>query len=100
MSSDQSTKGSKEPQNVQMVIAKAWSDPAFKSTLLKDANSALASLGIATPPGMRIRVVEDTPTERHYVLPPRPTGELREDLLESVTAGGISMQINYRGGQK
>ncbi|HXP73557.1 MAG TPA: NHLP leader peptide family RiPP precursor [Stellaceae bacterium] len=87
MSSDKAIKRSTEQQNAQTVIAKAWADPRFKSSLLKDANAALASLGIATPPGVTIKVVEDTPTERHYVLPPRPESELHDELLERVVGG-------------
>jgi hypothetical protein len=81
-----------ESRAVQMVIAKAWSDPAFKSKLLSDASAALAGIGIATPKGVKYRVHEDTPTERHFVLPPPPTGELSDELLESAT-GGLSSQV-------
>jgi len=85
---------SEESRTVQMVIARAWSDPAFKSKLLSDASAALAGIGIATPKGVKYRVHEDTPTERHFVLPPRPTGELSDELLET-TAGGLSAQIAH-----
>jgi len=84
---------SDESRNVQMVLSKAWSDPAFKSKLLSDANAALAGIGISTPKGIKYRVHESTPTERHFVLPPPPTGELSDELLESAT-GGLSAQVH------
>jgi hypothetical protein len=83
----------KSPDVVHKVIAKAWSDPAFKSELLKDANAALGTLGIAIPKGMTVRVFEDTATERHYVLPPQPLGELTDELLE-VTVGGFRPAVH------
>src|ERR1700731_2501401 len=80
----------KSPDVVRTVIAKAWSDPAFKSKLLKDANAALGTLGIAPPAGVTVKGFEDTATERHYILPPRPpTDELPDELLETVVGGGL-----------
>lgn len=34
------------PHNGAFVVAKAWSDPAFKQSLLADASTAIASLGL------------------------------------------------------
>src|SRR5512138_3757604 len=33
------------PRNGAMVVAKAWTDPAFKQALLKDATAAVSTLG-------------------------------------------------------
>ncbi len=35
------------PHHGARVVARAWSDPAFKARLLDDANAALAELGVA-----------------------------------------------------
>jgi hypothetical protein len=69
------------------VVAKAWSDGAFKAKLLSNPQSALAELGYQMPAGVRIEVVEDTATTRHLVLPPRPDGELSDEALEKVSGG-------------
>jgi nitrile hydratase subunit alpha len=49
------------------VVARAWSDPAFKARLLEDANAACAELEIE---GLRTRLVvmENTPTVHNMVV--------------------------------
>jgi len=77
-------------ESVHKVIAKAWADPAFKSKLLKEPNSALKSLGIDVPAGIAIRIHEDTPAERHYVLPLPKNAGLSDSQLESVAGGTLT----------
>lgn len=55
------------PQNGAHVVAKAWSDPAFKAALLADATSVVADLGYYGRQGEHILVVENTP-ERHNMV--------------------------------
>lgn len=55
------------PQNGAHVVAKAWSDPAFKTALLADATSVVADLGYYGRQGEHIVVVENTP-ERHNMV--------------------------------
>ncbi|MEO1108487.1 MAG: nitrile hydratase subunit alpha [Pseudomonadota bacterium] len=55
------------PQNGAHVVAKAWSDPAFKAALLADATSVVADLGYYGRQGEHIVVVENTP-ERHNMV--------------------------------
>ncbi len=55
------------PQNGAHVVAKAWSDPAFKAALLADATSVVADLGYYGRQGEHIVVVENTP-ERHNIV--------------------------------
>ena len=70
------------------VVARAWSDPAFKAQLLADPNAVLVAAGASVPPGVKIRVVENTDTLVHLVLPPRPAdGELSDAALERVAGG-------------
>jgi hypothetical protein len=70
------------------VVARAWSDPAFKAKLLADPHAALAMVGVPLAAGKTVRVVEDTDQIFHLVLPPRPAGELSDAELE-YAAGGI-----------
>ena len=37
------------PRNGALIVAKAWTDPAFRQALLKDAPAAITTLGDARP---------------------------------------------------
>jgi nitrile hydratase len=50
------------------VVARAWSDPAFKSRLLADASNALAELGYPESMGAHTIVLENTPTVHNLVV--------------------------------
>jgi nitrile hydratase len=54
------------PVNGARMVARAWTDPAYRETLLADGNAAAAQLGFATG-GYRLRAVENTP-ERHNMI--------------------------------
>src|SRR5882724_5838642 len=55
------------PRNGARVIAKAWTDPAFKRRLLDDATSAVTELGLVNRVGDHLIAVESTP-ERHHMI--------------------------------
>ena len=69
------------------MVAKAWRDPAFKAKLLADPHAALKDAGISVPAGVTVKVVENTDTDVHFVLPPKPTRELSDEALDTVTGG-------------
>lgn len=48
------------PRNGARVVAKAWSDPAYKQRLLADATEAVAELGFSGVQGEDMVVVENT----------------------------------------
>ena len=50
------------------VVAKAWTDPAFKQALLEDANKAIAVLGISNQVGDHLVAVENTPATHNIVV--------------------------------
>lgn len=50
------------PRNGALVVAKAWSDPAYKKRLLEDGTAAIAELGYSGVQGEDMVVVENTPT--------------------------------------
>jgi nitrile hydratase len=56
------------PRNGARVVAKAWSDPAFRAWLLEDATAAIASLGFTGRQGEHMVAVENTPEEHHMVV--------------------------------
>jgi hypothetical protein len=69
------------------VVAKAWRDPSFKAKLLADPQAVLKEAGLAVPAGVTVKVVENTATHLHFVLPPKPTGQLSDEALDAVAAG-------------
>jgi nitrile hydratase len=56
------------PRNGARVVAKAWSDAAYRDWLLRDATPAIASIGYAGRQGEHIIAVENTPTRHNMVV--------------------------------
>ena len=50
------------PRNGARVVAKAWTDPAYKARLMKDATAAIAELGYTGQQGEHMVAVENTDT--------------------------------------
>src|SRR5690606_26557759 len=56
------------PRNGAKVVAKAWTDPAYKRWLLEDATAAIASLGFTGRQGEDMVVIENTPRVHNLVV--------------------------------
>jgi nitrile hydratase len=56
------------PRNGARVVAKAWSDPAYKARLIKDATAAIAEFGYSGLQGEDMVVVENTKTIHNLVV--------------------------------
>lgn len=56
------------PRNGARVVARAWSDPAFRDWLRRDATAAIASLGFTGRQGEHMVAVENTPDEHNMVV--------------------------------
>jgi nitrile hydratase len=56
------------PMNGARAIAKAWTDPAFKSRLLKNATVAVKELGISGMEGENLLAVENTDEVHHVIV--------------------------------
>jgi nitrile hydratase len=56
------------PRNGARVVARAWSDPAFRERLMLDATAAIASLGYSGRQGEHMVAVENTPTLHNLVV--------------------------------
>jgi nitrile hydratase len=56
------------PRNGAQVVARAWSDPAYKQRLLADADKALGELGFGGQQGEHMVVVENTPKVHNMVV--------------------------------
>lgn len=56
------------PRNGAHVVARAWSDPAYKARLLENGTAAIGELGYAGRQGEHIVVVENTPQVHNMVV--------------------------------
>ena len=74
------------------IIARAWREPAFKAKLIADPQAALKEAGVTFPVGVTVKVVENTDKHFHFVLPPKPAGELSDEALDNLAGGAC-----YRG---
>ncbi len=56
------------PQNGARIVAKAWTDPAFRQRLLANGRQAVVELGYAMPPHHRhLVVLENTPAVHNVI---------------------------------
>jgi nitrile hydratase len=56
------------PRNGARVVARAWTDPAYKARLIEDATSAIAELGYVGGQGDHMVVVENTEAVHNLVV--------------------------------
>ena len=56
------------PRNGARVVARAWTDPAYRGRLLADATAAIAELGFGGRQGEHMVACENTPDEHHVVV--------------------------------
>jgi hypothetical protein len=75
-------------RKIEKIIATAWIDEGFKQRLLSDPAANLKEQGVEIPPGVEVRIVEDTETVQHLVLPMKPSSqELSDQQLVGVAGG-------------
>jgi len=76
------------------LLKKVLSDAAFKAALLKDPKAEIEkATGVKLPTGVTVKIVEDTASVVHFVLPQAtlaPAGAMTEADLSKV-AGGASL---------
>jgi nitrile hydratase len=56
------------PRNGARVVARAWTDPAFKRRLLEDGTAVVSEMGFAGRQTDRLVVLENTPAVHHLVV--------------------------------
>ncbi|HEY0339211.1 MAG TPA: nitrile hydratase subunit alpha [Steroidobacteraceae bacterium] len=56
------------PRNGAKVVARAWTDPSYKTRLLSDATAAIAELGFGGLQGEHMVAVENTPKVHNLVV--------------------------------
>ena len=71
------------------VAMKAAEDDDFRARLIADPRAAVEEeVGLRFPDGYRIHVHEESATEAHMVLPPKP--ELSKDQLDRIAGGNCA----------
>ena len=78
------------------IIARAWKDPAFAADLRRNPRAAIQrelaamNVDLALPPGVDIKVVEETADTMYLVVPEKPEGaaELSQASLTRIAGGG------------
>ena len=78
------------------VIAKTWRDPSFKAKLLADPQGTQRQAGVSIPAGVTVRVVENTGTHFHFVLPAKPSGTLSDEELDRAGGATTPSSLVYR----
>lgn len=68
------------------VVAKAWSDPAFKEKLMKNPQQILKEYDIAVPAGKRIVIQEESNDTLQLFLPKKPAASMSQEELLKVAA--------------
>jgi nitrile hydratase len=56
------------PLNGAKVVARAWTDPAYRQRLLADGTRAIAEFGFSGPEAQMLVAVENTPTVHNVVV--------------------------------
>ena len=56
------------PRNGARVVARAWTDPAYRKWLFEDATAAIASLGYTGRQGEHMVALENTPETHNMVV--------------------------------
>ena len=83
-----------QQKKMGQIIAKTWSDPAFKQKLMANPAATLMAEGIDVPAGMDVRAVENTDKVFHMVLLAKPKpGELEDEALDKVSGGLVCAPV-------
>ena len=69
------------------VFARTMTDPEFKAQFIADPAAVLSAAGVEVPEGLTIKVVENSSTTFHVVL---PDPEAVSDELLAAASGGSS----------
>jgi hypothetical protein len=73
---------SQQVKQYGQIVARAWTDDAFKQRLIADPKSVLAEFGVHTDARKEVRVVENDESVFYLVIPQKP-GNLTAEQLES-----------------
>ena len=70
------------------VYARTMTDPEFKAQFIADPAAVLSAAGVEVPEGLTIKVVENSSTTVHFVLPDPEA--MTDELLAAASGGGTA----------
>lgn len=76
-------------QQIAKIIAKAWADEDFKRRLIADPAAVLRAENMCVPEGVTLKVVENTETISHIVLPAKPSDVAGSERLDERQQGTV-----------
>lgn len=88
----ETTEGSENRKKWAALVAQAWTDEKFKKRLIEKPAAVIQEHGIEVPAGVEIRVVENSENVTHFILPPKPAGEVAEltaNQMRGVVGGRV-----------
>lgn len=86
---NQQVQQSEHAAKMQQLLAKCWTDEAFKKQMLTNPMAAMKAEGVEPPAGLTIKVVENTDDVLYLTIPIKPS-ELSDNDLDNVAGGGIA----------
>jgi hypothetical protein len=72
-------------EQVADTVSRSATDPAFRNELLQAPAATLQSVGIAIPDGVALKVVENSRTTAHLIVPAMPS-EMSAEAQQELTA--------------
>ena len=79
------------------MMAKVWSDPAFKQRLMTDPRAVLQEQGIEVPAGLEVRPLQQSQQMIYFPIPAAPSGEISDEQLEQVAGGSTASTAGSAG---
>ena len=73
-------------------------DPELRARMFEAPASVLEEHGIGVPPGVELRVVEDTAAVRYVPIPPSSNVAVSDAAVEAVAGGASGDYITVTGG--
>ena len=82
----------------ELLVADTWDDSELRERLLDDPVAVLKERGIRVPDGLEVKILADTDSVEHLVLPAGPyEEEISTEALEAVVGGGCRACRGCRG---
>ena len=81
-----------QDKKIGQIIAKAWTDEAFKQRLLADATAVFKEEGVSVPEGVEVKAFENTEKVVYLVLPVSPVTKALGDAGLDAVSGGLALQ--------